>query len=146
MNGEKALEILRLHASTLDVPYPHWLGGDGVDQGPSYCRACADAEVAAGKAEYVDGGWQQDDDTCCHCEVCQELLEYNLTEYGASAELDHYTANPPTAPISPETAFHIMKMLEHDENNAEAIAVAVAAAQLITEAQQPRQSEGGVDE
>lgn len=131
MNSEQALAILLQHASTLDVPYPHWLGGENVDQGPSYCRACADAKVAAGEAEYVDGGWQQDDDNCCHCEVCQRLLEYNLTEYGFATELEHYRSNPPAAPLDPEDAFHIAKVLECDPENAEAVAIAVAAALLI---------------
>lgn len=133
MNVAEALAVLHQHASQLDVPFPHWLGGEAVDQGPSYCRACADAKVAAGEAEYVDGGWQQDDDGCCHCDVCGRLLEYNLTDYGASSEIEHYQASPPSAPLSPEDAFHIAKMLVHDESNADAVAIAVVAAGLIAD-------------
>ncbi|RII74240.1 hypothetical protein [Pseudomonas monteilii] len=131
MNADEALKILNAHASTLVVPYPHWIGGKNADQGPSYCLPCAEAKVEAGEAEYVDGGWQQDNDGCCHCDTCDRLLEYNLTDYGAAEELEHYLANPPSAPISPEDAFHVAKMLKHDESSPEAVAIAVAAAELI---------------
>ncbi|SEQ26331.1 hypothetical protein SAMN03159444_01362 [Pseudomonas sp. NFACC02] len=129
-----ALLILTKHASGLNVPYPHWIGGNGVDQGPSYCRPCADAKVAAGEAEYVDGGWQQENDGCCHCETCGCLLEYTLTEYGAAEEIDHYLTTELSAPVSTEEAFHIAKMLEHDETNADAITIAIKAAELIKSA------------
>ncbi|MCO8261534.1 hypothetical protein NC656_08245 [Pseudomonas asiatica] len=136
MNTDEALKILNVHASTLDVPHPHWIGGKDADQGPSYCRSCAEAKVEAREAEYVDGGWQQDNDGCCHCDTCGRLLEYNLTDYGAAEELEHYLANPPPVPISPEDAFHIAKMLEHDERNPDAVAIAVAAAELIAAAKE----------
>lgn len=126
-----ALLVLNAHAGSLDVPFPHWIGGDGADQGPSYCRSCAEAEVAAGRAEYVDGGWQQENDGCCHCETCGRLLEYTLTEYGASEELDHYLSGGLAGQVSPEDAFHIAKMLEHDETNAQALSIAIQAAELI---------------
>jgi hypothetical protein len=129
--AHSALIILTKHASVLDVPYPHWIGGGGADQGPSYCRTCADAKVAAGVAEYVDGGWLQENDGCCHCETCGRLLEYTLTKCGAAEEIDHYLAVELLAPVSPEEAFHIAKMLEHDETNPEAIAIATKAAALI---------------
>ena len=131
MNIEDAEKILRDHAASLDVPYPHWVGGDNVDQGPSYCRACADAKVEAGEAEYVDDGWQQDDDGCCHCDTCGMLLEYNLTEYGAAAELEHYLASPPEQPVTPEDAFHILKIFERDETDARVIAIVISTAKLI---------------
>ncbi|MCH4880191.1 hypothetical protein EQV97_22805 [Pseudomonas sp. TMW22090] len=125
------LLVLWEHARSLDVPFPHWIGGDSVDQGPSYCRSCADAEVTAGRAEYVDGGWQQENDGCCHCETCGQLLEYTLTEYGAGEEVDHYLGAEFSGPISPEDAFHIAKMLEHDETNLQALSIAMRAAELI---------------
>ncbi|NWC11970.1 hypothetical protein HX776_24600 [Pseudomonas agarici] len=126
-----ALLVLSAHASSLDVPFPHWIGGADADQGPSYCRPCAEAEVAAGRAEYVDGGWHQENDGCCHCETCGRLLEYTLTEYGASEELDHYLGAELSGPVSPEDAFHIARMLEHDETNSQALSIAVRAADLI---------------
>ncbi|MBK3476877.1 hypothetical protein JJD66_12350 [Pseudomonas sp. MF6751] len=129
-----ALSALWAHASSLDVQFPHWIGGDDTDQGPSYCLECAEAEVAAGRAEYVDGGWQQENDGCCHCETCGRLLEYTLTKYGASEEIDHYLSAKLTGPISPEDAFHIAKMLEHDEGNSEAISIAIQAVELIKSA------------
>lgn len=93
--------------------FPCWLGGDDVDQGPSYCRTCAEKKVTAGKAEFVDGGWgPQEEDSCCHCDACGCLLYYSLTEYGADLEKDHFTDNPPTQPISQETAFHLLALLE----------------------------------
>ena len=125
------LLVLNAHAGSLDVPFPHWIGGDDADQGPSYCRSCAEAEVAAGRAEYVDGGWQQENDGCCHCETCGRLLEYTLTEYGASEEIDHYSGAELMGPISPEDAFHIAKMLEHDESNHQALSIAIQAVDLI---------------
>jgi len=125
------LLVLSAHASSLDVPFPHWIGGDDADQGPSYCRPCAEAEVAAGRAEYVDGGWQQENDGCCHCETYGCLLEYTLTEYGASEEIDHYQSAELKGSILPEDAFHIAKMLEHDESNPQALSIATWAAELI---------------
>lgn len=126
-----ALLVLNAHANSLDVPFPHWIGGADADQGPSYCRSCAEAEVAAGRAEYVDGGWQQENDGCCHCETCGRLLDYTLTEYGASEEIDHYMGTELAGPISPEDAFHIAKMLEQDETNPQALSIGIQAAELI---------------
>lgn len=127
----EALLVLNAHANSLDVPFPHWIGGADADQGPSYCRSCAEAEVAAGRAEYVDGGWQQENDGCCHCETCGRLLDYTLTEYGASEEIDHYMGTELAGPISPEDAFHIAKMLEQDEKNPQALSIGIQAAELI---------------
>lgn len=117
MGIDEALEALNKIAADIEVPYQHWLGGDNADQGPSYCRPCAERAVASGKAEFVDGGYQQDDDGCSHCDDCGRLLEYSLTEHGAAAELEHFLASAPSAPISPDCAFHLIKLLEcHNES------------------------------
>ena len=112
-----ALERLNEIARSADVPYPHWLGGDEADQGLSYCYECAEKAVSAGDGEYVDGGWQQDSDGCCHCETCGRLLDYTLTDYGVTEELSHFRAARLRGELHPEAAYHLARILEqHDEH------------------------------
>lgn len=113
MNIDEAIGQLDQLALGGDFPFPHWVGGDDVDQGPSYCRACADAKVEAGEAEYVDGGWPQEEDGCCHCEACGRLLDYTLSDYGVEQELDHYLVTPPKSPLGAEEAYHLSRLLEN---------------------------------
>lgn len=98
-------------ANQIVVPYPHWLGGDGADQGPSYCRECAQAHVDNGDAEFIDGGYQQDNDGCCHCEDCGRLLDYTLTDYGVEEELEHFKGDRMRRVVSPELAYHLTLVL-----------------------------------
>lgn len=117
MDIDKAIEALEKIAAAVETPYQHWLGGDDADQGQSYCRPCAEKKVAEGKGEFIDGGYQQDSDVCSHCDDCGRLLEYNLTESGVVAELEHFRLNAPSAPVSAECAFHLVKLLEHHNDN-----------------------------
>lgn len=114
---DTALMRLNEIARGAEVPYPHWLGGDGADQGPSYCRECAEKAVAAGKADFVDGGWHQENDCCCHCEDCGRLLDYTLTKHGVMEELGHFRACRLRGKLDADTAYHLARILEqHDDH------------------------------
>lgn len=104
-------------AAGVEAPYPRWLGGYDVDQGPSYCYDCAAKRVEAGEAQSVDGGWPQDCDTCCHCEDCGRLLAYTLTEWGVGQELVHFASDALDREVTPELAYHLARVLEqHGEH------------------------------
>lgn len=113
MNIDEVIGALDRLALGGDFPFPHWLGGDVVDQGPSYCRACADKKVVAGEAEHIDGGWQQEEDGCCHCEECGRTLDYTLSDCGVNGELEHYLSNPPKSPLCAQEAYHLSRVLEN---------------------------------
>lgn len=118
---QTAVRLLERVASAVEIPYPHWLGGDGADQGPSYCRDCASKRVAAGEAEFVDGGWMQDNDGCCHCEDCGRLLDYTLTDYGVEEELSHFKNDRMRGSVSPELAYHLARVLEQHREHPEVL-------------------------
>lgn len=111
--------------ANLEPPYQRWLGGDNADAGPSYCKPCAEKAVAAGKGEFVDGGFPgAEDDTCQHCETCGCLLHYSLTDYGVASELEHFSEHPPEAPVGKEEAYHIVRVLVAAPDNSEAVQLA----------------------
>ncbi len=120
---DSVLARLNALAAAAEVPYPHWLGGDEADQGPSYCAECAHEQVVAGNAEFVDGGWPQDNDGCCHCEDCGRLLDYTLTDYGVQEEMEHFKGSALVAPIEPELAYHLARLLEHHDSHPEVLAI-----------------------
>lgn len=123
---EKAREVLdRLDAISqgIVVPFPCWLGGDGADQGPSYCRGCAEKHVDNSSAEFVDGGFQQDNDGCCHCEDCGRPLDYTLTEYGIKEELEHFAIDDLKSEVTPELAYHLCRLLEHYASHPEVLVI-----------------------
>ncbi len=109
---DELVSRLDVLARQIEVPYPHWLGGDGADQGPSYCHDCAQIQVKAGNAEFIDGGWPQENDGCCHCEGCGRLLDYTLTDYGVEEELSHFKGDRMRRVMHPETAYHLARLLE----------------------------------
>ncbi|WP_339829429.1 hypothetical protein [uncultured Arenimonas sp.] len=113
--AQEVLTQLNRIAGEVEAPYPHWLGSPA-DQGPSYCFDCASARVSAGEANFVDGGWPQDNDGCCHCEDCGRLLDYTLTEYGVESELEHFRGTRFRRAINPELAYHLARLLEHHDD------------------------------
>ncbi len=70
---------------------PYW-GVD--DEATSYCRHCIKA-IYDGEAESIHGGFSCEEDGCCHCEECGNLLQYTLTNYGVESELANFEAYPP---------------------------------------------------
>lgn len=118
--------------AALDPPYQRWLAGDNADAGPSYCQPCAEKAVAAGKGEFVDGGFPGgEDDNCQHCDTCGCLLDYTLNDHGVSVELDHFAEHPPEAPISKELAYHVARVLDSATDNPEAIQLARITCEAI---------------
>lgn len=110
-------------AAGVEVPYPRWLGGDAADQGLSFCLECAKNRVAAGEAESVDGGWPQDNDTCCHCEDCGRLLDYTLTDHGVTEEMGHFGSDDFAREMTPDLAYHLARVLEHHVERPEVLAL-----------------------
>lgn len=111
MSVLKLIDKLNQIASEIDVQFPYWLSGGGADEGLSFCFECANKNVSDDVE--VNGGWVQDSDSCCHCEECGILLDYNLTEVGVASELEHFIANGITSPVNPEIAYHLLGLLEH---------------------------------
>ena len=134
MNAQQISEMLAELSKGIDPPYPCWLGGGDADQGPSYCRDCAQKKVNSGEAEFVDGGWSQDSDTCVHCEDCGKLLDYALTEYGVAYELEHFQSSQPAVPMSAEDAYHLARLFDGAPDDPAVIAVVTS----ILQAQEPR--------
>lgn len=74
-----------------DPPHQCWLTGDGQDQGFSYCRDCLEPEIGPAVEEW-DGGYSGgESDGVELCECCGCLLDYTLTNYGVSSELEHFS-------------------------------------------------------
>lgn len=110
-----------LDAIAADPPYPHWLDGDEADQGISYCRPCAEQAVSQGHGESVDGGWAQDNDTCCHCEECGCLLDYTLTDYGVRSEFEHFRRDRLRRKMNPDVAYYLARVIEHHREHPEVL-------------------------
>ena len=118
---ELAVRRLDQVALAADIPYPHWLGGTGADQGPSYCHDCASKRVEAGEGEFVDGGWPQDNDGSCQCEDCGRTLDYTLTEYGVEEEMEHFTRRRLRGAINPLLAYALARVLEQHRRQPEVL-------------------------
>lgn len=62
---------------------PHWLSGNGADQGLNYCYDCAVKERdKIGGDCIVDGGWDQEIDCPIQCEICAVPLRGYLLPDG----------------------------------------------------------------
>lgn len=108
--------------ASIQPEYPCWMANG--DAGPSYCFACA-TKKAAETGDEVDGGYRRyENDGCCHCDICGVLLDYTLTEYGVSEELDHYERRRFRAPLHPEDAYHVGCLLRDAPENPNVIRVA----------------------
>lgn len=109
-----------------------WLGGDEVDQGPSYCPDCADKHVQAGRASFVDGGWPSSgEDGCIHCYDCGCILDYSLTPSGVSEELFHFASVRFRGRLSKERAFHIARLLDAAPSDGDVIRLGQRALRRI---------------
>lgn len=107
-----ALERFLLRYSELDPEPVCWLGGDDADRGFNYCRSCAEKIVAAGKAEFVDGGWDGHEcDSVPYCEGCDCLLNASLTRHGVLEEMDYYKRSRSKHPLNQHDAWHIARLL-----------------------------------
>lgn len=98
---DRCIEFLRPIAQKAadEASEVYWIAARNADpdQGPSYCRACADALVDKLNAEHPDheylrdGGWGYEADTQEICEQCGIHLSCTLTEHGIEQELDHWS-------------------------------------------------------
>ncbi|KRG71789.1 hypothetical protein ABB27_02595 [Stenotrophomonas terrae] len=143
---QEAVDRLEQIASAVRVPYPHWLGGGEADQGPSYCHECAMKAVNADRGEFVDGGWSQDNDGCCHCHDCRRLLDYTLTDYGVSEELDHFRSTRLRGALDAETAYHLARLLEHYSEHPEVKAILPKVRRALARTEHPTSHGAGVSD
>lgn len=80
------------------LEYQHWIYDhiNDYDQSFSFCRKCADKEVAKLRKKtlkehsemdiadvedmiFVDGGWTQENESSCYCEQCGKPLQYDFS-------------------------------------------------------------------
>lgn len=114
---------------------PYWLSND--DSGCTYCRKCAMEALKANPGAELDGGFHCECDSCQHCETCGKLLDYTLTNYGASGEIDHFSKIRFRVPLDRDEAYHIARMLGADRCNEEAVKVARRAVAKIPKGARP---------
>lgn len=71
----------------------------------------AAAELAQEIEGGIDGGFEQLPSDCPEsCETCGCTLRHTLTDYGVSAELAHFAANPGFATFGPEDAYTVSRI------------------------------------
>lgn len=97
-----ALGIVNKGIGDKKMPIAHYLSGHSldVDDGSDYCYPCAHMKVIELEEENPDVeidikanvGDPDNSDTPVHCETCQEMLKYALTEHGLGLELDHFSS------------------------------------------------------
>lgn len=133
---ERADQLIeRLRTVQVDPPYQCWLGGDDADQGISYCRDCAQKEVDAGRAEFVDGGWSQESDGPAFCETCGTPLQHDLTEYGIAQQLEDMLQFGLRSPVTAEGAYEIAQVLTNHREHPEVLALVPKVERLMVDSQ-----------
>lgn len=92
------------HAAILEPPY--WLTGEGEDEGISYCWSCLQEHLSedARAGDDWGGGYCAETDSPEVCEGCGMLLDYELTDDGATEELAHFAEYPPDL-TNPEVCY-----------------------------------------
>lgn len=127
--------IKRLHKwAATDVQQRHWLTGGGSEPSCTYCYSCAVKAAAAHPGSEIDGGWPGEEDGCLHCDTCGCLIEYSLTDYGASSEIDHFRSARFRTSLSRIDAYHLARMIEAAPNSPDAKRIVKRAARWIPDA------------
>ena len=108
----------------------HWLNSDATY---SYCRPCAriarwaemgnvgqppiEADwwahdpIEDNIRDGIDGGFDSSPSDCPEsCEKCGRTLRHTLTDYGVSAELDHFAENPGFGHVGPEDSYVVSRI------------------------------------
>lgn len=87
-------KLLSPKASLFEVKPEHWISGEDADEGISFCRECAEAEIAKRGGELtIDGGYCGPNDSHAFCETCRCPLEVTLTDHGCEEELHYFEEN-----------------------------------------------------
>lgn len=107
-----AIPLLDEREAKAEMPY--WLMED---TGASYCLDCIkkkkpDFDFHRDYGDFFDGGFDQEEDGCSHCEDCGKLLEYSLTDYGVDEELEHFLDRDPFDWNDPDDCFHIARIAQ----------------------------------
>lgn len=124
-------------ASTCAAVKPHWVRTPKEDLG-DYCRGCGRAVTRhlrrrernrSLRSEYIlDGGWRTESDGPRYCEGCGVKLDFALTDYGVTSELEHF-AHYGVRPGSTDDArclLEVLTQLQHAK--ADQLALADVAA------------------
>ena len=106
-------------AAPATVLPPYYLeDATGYTDGADYCLPCARAALAAiAHGEYGLYGyvlrrdWSGESDSPRHCETCGVILDYTLSDYGATEELSFFETEPPTA-LDPATAYSLLQLCD----------------------------------
>ncbi len=99
-------------------------GGDGA----YYCIKCLKAKFPESERRYGCAGGAEHDG-CVHCVECGKLLDYVLTDAGASEELAHFATVKfrRNKPLDRNTAFHLARLIAAKENDLDVIRIAARA-------------------
>jgi hypothetical protein len=114
---------------------PYWLSND--DSGATYCRKCALEALKAKPDAKLEGGCGCEGDSCEHCETCGKCLDYTLTSYGASTEIDHYSKVRFRGPLSRDEAYHLARMFDANPDDAAALKIVRRAIAKIPKGARP---------
>lgn len=131
--------------AAIDPSLPHWFDCVGFEPSYSYCRSCAYEIAAQADVRDDDGpinfGCAGESDGCMHCELCGVVLDYILTDYGASCEIEHFSTARFRTPLGREEAYHIARMIGALGDDTEAVRIAERAVKAIPAI--ARQHKGG---
>ena len=114
---------------------PYWLYMD--DCGYTYCHKCAVMALTSRPGAELDGGFSCEGDSSEYCETCGKLLDYTLTDYGASVEIDHFSKVRFRAPLSRDDAYCIARMFGANPDDETALKVARRAISKIPKGARP---------
>jgi len=94
---DAALKILEKKLEDFELPTPYYMVVDGHDFEGDYCYDCGLKEYDKLRNEgNTDLALRREcssgyiSDTPTHCQECQKMLTYTLTEEGVKSELNHF--------------------------------------------------------
>lgn len=123
------LSMLFDQYANLDPGQGYWL--DDAEH-ETLCLRCV-KKIANGRS-YSGYGCAAEQDHCLHCEKCGALLDYVLTNYGAEAELEHFSKVRflRNKPLDRVTAYHLARLIAAKDNDMDVIRIAAKAIRCMS--------------